>query len=177
MNDDARPLTDRLGELRASFDASFAAPAASERAAAVRLLAIRIGGDPYLVRLDQIDALERARRLVTLPSSPAVLLGLMGIRGALVPVFSLSRLVGHDRAADEPWVLFCGGGAPVGLAASGFEGYRELAAHDLVVNASDGRRYVTALAETEGVATGVIDVPRVLADIKGNAGLVSGRNV
>src|SRR5688572_25740225 len=104
MSEDALDFHARLVDLRSSFDRTFAEPPAAAASARLRLLAIHVGVHGFAVRLDQVSGIEKSRHLVSLPGAPAALLGLMGVRGTLVPVFSLARIVGEDAAAPEPWV-------------------------------------------------------------------------
>jgi chemotaxis signal transduction protein len=157
----------RLAELRTSFDRTFAEPPAAARAAPLRLLAIQVGSRPLAVRLEQVSGIDKARRLLVLPGAPASLLGLMGMRGTLVPVFSLARIIGTEAPAAEPWVLFGGGRDAIGLACAAFDGHVEVAPADVipVVAADPSRRYVNAQVRMRGVETGVLDLASVFEDI------------
>ncbi|MCW8133316.1 MAG: hypothetical protein KIS92_23430 [Planctomycetota bacterium] len=51
-----------------------------------------------------------------MPSRAKALLGLTGLRGDLVPVYSLAQLLGYARAEEPAWLLLCGAGHRFGLA-------------------------------------------------------------
>jgi chemotaxis signal transduction protein len=174
MRDEGVAAAERLAELRASFDLGFSRPIATAKRQTIRFLAIRAGTDPFLVRLDQIDSIERTRHLVALPAAPTALLGVMGIRGSLCPVYSLARLAGYDGGGSEDWVLFCGRGA-LGLAIAAFDGYREVAP-DALATGADARRYVSGLARVSGMAMGIVDIVSVLEDVRRGNGVAPPRS-
>src|SRR6185312_2949550 len=129
---EGRGMSERVIALRHAFDEAFRRAAhelADDRA---RLLRLRVGGDAYAFRLDEIASFAAARRIVPLASAVPGLLGLAGLRGTLVPVYSLAALLG--RAADDEaprWFVLCGGAEPVALAFARFEGYVETARGEL----------------------------------------------
>src|SRR6185436_11866201 len=84
-----------LAELRRVFDGSFAAAPADGRAVPEKLLALRLGTDPFAVRVAELRGFERLRHVIALPGASADLLGLTGIRGTLVPVYSLALVMGY----------------------------------------------------------------------------------
>ena len=68
----------RAEQLRRSFDASFARAHATDERASDRLLAVRVGDDPYALRLAQVLALHADRKIVPIPSTAGGLLGIAG---------------------------------------------------------------------------------------------------
>jgi chemotaxis signal transduction protein len=167
MSDGALDFGARLIELRSAFDRTFAEPPPVAESARVRLLAIRIGDHGCAVRLEQVSGLEKSRRLVSLPGTPAAFVGLMGLRGVLLPIFSLARLFGEEPSAAEPWVLVCGERDPIGLAVASFDGHVEVAPADVVPVPApvSSRRYVNGQVRIRDVETGVVDVASVIEDI------------
>ena len=63
--------------LRRLFDDSFAAAATVESARLEGLLAIRLGSDPYALRLSEIAGLHAGVKIVPVPSANAQLLGIV----------------------------------------------------------------------------------------------------
>jgi purine-binding chemotaxis protein CheW len=115
-----------VARARAEFDAAFAAPPAEGRRAAERLVRIEVGGERFALRLADLAGLRRLGKLVALPGARPELLGVAGLRGRLVPVFDLGRLLGCG--ADEPrWLALARAEEPVGLAFGGLEGQIEVA--------------------------------------------------
>lgn len=112
-------------ELKKAFDHAYAVPPPRlDSKQMENLLAIRVDGDPYAIRVSQINGLASDRKVVAVPSRTPELLGVVGIRGGLVPVYSLAALVGHDGDVNGGrWLALCGTEEPIGLAFSDFEGY------------------------------------------------------
>jgi chemotaxis signal transduction protein len=161
MTEDDLDFSARLASLRSAFDRTFAEPPTLGRGVRLHLLAIRVGAHPFVVRLDHVSGIERSRRLVHLPGAVGALLGLTGVRGALVPVFSLARIVGEDAPATEPWTILCAGRDPIGLAVSRIEGYREVSPGAIAARAVPSR-YVGEQVRLPEMETGLIDLKRVV---------------
>jgi chemotaxis signal transduction protein len=171
-------VTDRLAktaeELRREFDAAFAAAPAPARPGAIAFLALRVGTEPFAVRLLDTAGLVPARKLVHVPSAHPALLGITGLRGAIVPVFSLAALLGRRGVAeDAPWHLACGReGGRIALAFTRYEGH--VAAEASAVRDAGGARaaddHVVELLSTGGELRPVIGIRSLLASITGNAG-------
>src|ERR1019366_8843948 len=90
MSPETNSVDPGLGEVRPAFDRSFSAPPPSRAAETQSLIVIRLAGETLVLRAGDITGIARRRRLVPLPSRTPELLGLAGIRGALVPVFNLA---------------------------------------------------------------------------------------
>jgi chemotaxis signal transduction protein len=158
---------DAAAELRRAFDAAFAAPPRDARADAVALLAIRVGSDPYALRLLEARGLLQLRGVVPVPSRRGELLGVTGLRGAVVPVYGLARLLGRGAAGEEPrWAVLCGAEERVAVAFDAFEGHVTAAAKDLV--AAEGgaaREHVTHLATAAGALRPLLGLDSILRAI------------
>lgn len=167
------PVETTAAALRREFDLAFASPIAPSVADVEDLLAIRVAGDPYAIRLREISGMMAGRTVVPVPSRAPGLLGLAGIRGNVVPVFGLSSILGYTQASDEPrWLILCGENDPVALAFPGFDGFLRLAKSSLHADASlrAARPHVHEIASTETGARAVIDVPIVAAALRSRTG-------
>jgi chemotaxis signal transduction protein len=108
--------------LRAAFDAAFARAASAPAEDAVALLALRVGGAGVAVRVLETAGLMAARPIVPVPSRRPELLGVSGVRGAVVPIYSLARLLGRADDAAPRWIVLAAAGAErVGLAVTTFD--------------------------------------------------------
>jgi purine-binding chemotaxis protein CheW len=81
------------------------------------LALFRIADNSFGFRLDDVDEIVRLPSLAQMPLSPPSLLGLANVRGVVLPVVSLRRLLGlpevrHDETVR---VIVIGRGAPVGF--------------------------------------------------------------
>lgn len=160
------PLESRVAKLREAFDRSFALPPPQASPEVEDLLTLRLGGDPYALRLGELAGIVARRKIVPVPAAALHFLGLAGISGGLVPVFGLASILGYPEAADPPpWMVLCGGAEPLALAFTDFEGYLRLPKAALVPDES-GKE----LARTDAGVRGVISIPFVVATIRNRTG-------
>ncbi|MBI4869746.1 MAG: chemotaxis protein CheW [Candidatus Wallbacteria bacterium] len=106
------------------------------------------------------------RSVVRLPSTRRELLGICGLRGALVPVFDLSALLGLE--ADMPsasWCLLAGGNYLVGFAFERLDGYVR-ARDGSVVPAPAATHCVTQLLRHDGGARPLIALRALVGSIE-----------
>jgi chemotaxis signal transduction protein len=95
----------RARTLAAAFDRSFAEPIVVERAKPSFALSIDVGGGAYLLPLNAVTLVSRTPKIVPLPNGPALQLGIAGLRGHLVTVFSLAALLGEPVMRADWLVL------------------------------------------------------------------------
>lgn len=112
--------------LREAFDAGFAHAARRDRPHTVDVLTLRVGGRPFAVRLDTLAGLAADRRVVRLPRTRAALLGVTGVRGVLVPVFSLPALLDLPAPADLRWIATVGDQPGTGFAFDALDGHHRV---------------------------------------------------
>ncbi len=157
-------------ELRNAFDQTYANPPSSRVAEQIEnLLAIRVAGDPYAIRVSEISGLANNRKSVALPSRIPELLGVAGIRGGFVPVYSLAALLGYSRDMDQArWLALCGSEEPVGLAFSDFEGYLQVPlAQVYAAEQKDVKReHVKHVVRAVDMVRAVVSIPNILEMIK-----------
>jgi len=159
--------------LRRAFDLSFASPPSAAAHEVDDLLAIHVAGNPYAIRLREIAAMISGRRVVPVPSAANALLGVAGIRGGVVPVFSLASILGYGPVSGAPrWMVLCGTEDPIALAFSEFDGYVRLPRSSLHVDEAlrATREYASEVASTDAGARAVIDIPLVVATIRKRSG-------
>ncbi len=143
--------------LRRRFDESFAAPAGSKPQSVEDLLAIRVGADPYVLRLSQIAGLSASLKIVPVPSPIASLLGIVGFRGLMAPFYDLGALLGYQRAAEQRWTVFVRAPQTVGFGFETFESHLQIP-----VTSVTGETVRAA-----GALRRIIDMPSVVAMLKG----------
>lgn len=117
-------MRSRAADLARAFDGTFARPVRTVNDEGDDFLTIRTGGDAYAVRVRDMAGLIADRKVVPLPTSEPAFLGIAGLRGGVVPVYSLAALLGRAPAAEVPrWMVLVGPGAPLGLAFDHFDGH------------------------------------------------------
>jgi chemotaxis signal transduction protein len=120
------PTDSTAAALRRHFDESFAAPAASRPEPAEDFLAIRVGADPYALRLSEISGLHVGVKIVPVPSPAAQLLGIVGIRGTMAPIYDLAALLRYPPTMNSRWFVVARGRQPVGFAFETFESHLQV---------------------------------------------------
>lgn len=144
-------MTERARRLAADFDRSFAEPARAVETGGESVLAIRVGDGEYMLRLADVVTVRRAPRIVALPNASAIQLGIAGLRGNLVTVFSLAALLGvrgDDSGVESGWIAALSRHRGMAIAFAGMNGQRELGPRERPPTLLD----VTALLERGGVA-------------------------
>jgi chemotaxis signal transduction protein len=165
----------RAAELGRAFDLTFAEPVRTASDDRENLLGLRAGGDPYAVRLGEIAGLLRGLTIVPVPGPLPELLGVVGLRGGIVPIYSLRALLGYPPAAETPaWIALAGGDTGIGLGFDQFEGYLRVARSEISARAAEASR--THIGESVRVASalrGLISVPSLVSAIKARVGGVT----
>ena len=152
------PLT-TAEALRQEFDATFVRPFGAGDADSDHLLAVRVGQRPYALRVAELRGIAAGRRVTQVPSGDAALLGLIGVRGSVIPVYDLARLVGEAPSVEPPrWFALSAGEAPVALAFRELEGHLRLPRAALE---SAGSGHVACVIREEFGLRPVVDVPSV----------------
>jgi chemotaxis signal transduction protein len=162
----------RVRHLRDSFDEAFASPPAVLAEETEDMLLVRIGGDPYILRSREMSGLATGKKIAPLPSRRLELVGIVGIRGSLLPVYSLAALLGYGaHPASSRWLALSRGAEPVGLAFREFEGFLRVRKKDVhAAENANARRHVREVARVGGLARPVVDIASALEVLKIRAG-------
>jgi purine-binding chemotaxis protein CheW len=79
-------------------------------------LTFSVGGERFALDADGVAEVLRSPPLRRMPLAPPVLAGVTNLRGAVIPIVSVARLVGHAQAASDGMrVIVTRGDSPVGL--------------------------------------------------------------
>ena len=154
--------------LALDFDRTFAAPRRARFADLEGLLALRVGGDAFAVRFRDVTGLRVDRKIVALPSSTSALLGIVGLRNGLAPVYSLGALLGYGASREAPrWLLLVGAGPLFALAFEDFDGHRQIARTD-VSSAQDetSGAHVPESVRIDDVRRGLISIAALTETIE-----------
>jgi purine-binding chemotaxis protein CheW len=174
------PMDPRATRLREAFDRGFALPPAAEAGETGDFLLLRAAGAAYALRVADMAGIAAGRTVVPVPGRRPELLGVAGIRGALVCVYSLSRLLGlpgplgHPTTSEEAaWLalVFLADADPVALAFQELEGFVRVPRaqiHDQPVERADPR--IRGVVQAGPAPRPVVDLATILEAIQKSAG-------
>ena len=157
-------------QLREQFDRSFSEPERTGGAAPEPLLCIRVGGDPWAIRRSDVRRLVADRRIVPVPSTAPSMVGVLGLRGELIPVHSLRALLGYRAEPPSRWAIVAESAAPLALAFDFFEGQLLVPPQQLTAGAAQPRPHVRAVIALQGTARSVLDLQSILQLVTHGAG-------
>jgi chemotaxis signal transduction protein len=158
------PLT-AVETLRQDFDATFARPFGDAGADTDDLLAILVGQRRYALRVAELGGVAAGLRVTRVPAANPGLLGLVGLRGALFPVYDLARVLGEPPPVEPPrWLALSLGNERIALAFRELEGHLRLPRAALE---SAGRGHVAFVIREEAGLRSVVDVPGVVQALRG----------
>jgi chemotaxis signal transduction protein len=166
---------DRAREFRRAFDQTFAEVPPPMTQDVTNLLGIRVGGDPFAIRLGEVAGLFVDRKIALLPSPVPELLGIAGFRGGLIPIYSLRGFLGYPSASETPrWLILAGSGHLVGLAFDQFEVHLRVRRSELTkIQGGASRAHIR---ETVSLAEGlraIVSIDSVVETIKERIGFVA----
>jgi purine-binding chemotaxis protein CheW len=116
-------------------DAAFArGPDAPSPGGERQFVTFHVGGEPLAFRLDETAEIIRYPTLAHMPLGPASLLGLANLRGTVLPVVNLRRLLGFEGGAhdDATRIIVMNGAAPVGFAVDRIDGVSTVSENSIV---------------------------------------------
>jgi len=163
-------LAARVATLRAEFDTAFAAASQDGPGARQDFLAVRAGGEAYVLPLRELAGFYADKQWRRLPGSASALLGIAGFRGVLAPVYDLALLLGHAAAASPRWVVLGRGEVAYGLAFDTLEGHVRARHEDIVIDETRrAQAPVSAYLRADDATRGVLDLPALLKIIEERA--------
>ncbi|MCW3846578.1 chemotaxis protein CheW [Sphingomonas sp. LB-2] len=159
----------KASDLRTAFDRSFAEPPPGEAEPTQAYLGIRVGGKAYAVALAEIGAVVADKKIAPLPSKASELLGVAGVRGDTVPVFSLAALLGVRGGEERPrWLLLATGGR-AGFAFDALDGHLDVPLAQVTPLAAP-RGFIHANAVLGGGARGIVNIASLMDHLERRAG-------
>jgi chemotaxis signal transduction protein len=115
-------LSETALALRREFDLSFAQARRTTTPNVQHLLTVRVNGDPYALRMEEIAGLFVDRPIISIPTSMPDLLGAVAFRSQVASVFDLARLLGYAGHRAARWLILVRHQHPVALAVDAFQG-------------------------------------------------------
>lgn len=154
--------------MRAAFDRGFAEPPPGEAEPSANYLGVRIAGHAYAVALAEIGAVFADKRVAPLPSGARELLGVAGVRGDIVPVFSLAAMLGHGAAEGGRWLMLAAGGK-AGFAFDSLDGQLDIPL-SAIAPASSASGFVQNNAVMGGETRPILSIPALMEYLERRAG-------
>ena len=166
MNEVVSSVAERAAELRREFDRAFAEPIRLETTAREDLLCVRVGEQPYAIRLSDIAGLHAGKKITRIPGSNIGLRGVAGFRGALLPVYDLHVLLGYSSAQTPRWLVIASA-APVALAFDAFAGQLRVAREEILPQSARPEMpgYAREFVRTPNFIGPILHLPSVLEAI------------
>jgi chemotaxis signal transduction protein len=172
---DGSLLSSRAAELRDAFDRSFAG-APAESPPCDDFLDVRLGPVRHALRVSEMAGLLADVRIAPLPSPIGELLGIAGLRGAILPVYDLRALLGYSTEAPPRWVAIAAA-APVAFAFDAFERHLRVRRDAVVPHADGGSRHVREVVRLDEGMRPIVSIASVLDVLEAMANRVRGERV
>ncbi len=165
-------LDQRVAELRRTFDRAFASPATRTTDDTEDMLAIRVAGDPYALRVSEMSGLATGKKIAFLPSQRPSVVGIAGVRGSLLLVHSLAVLLGYGlHPSPSTWLALSIGDDPVGLGFDELEGFLRVRRADVhPVDGAEARLHVRDVARVADGPRPVVSIRSAIDTLKTRAG-------
>lgn len=154
-------------DLAMNFDRAFAEPPRGEKPPVEGFLALRVGGDGYAVHVGEVAQVLTGRPIMPLPSPVSDLLGLVGYRSAIVPVYGLRSLLGYERGASPRSMVLIEKPARLMLAFDQFETYLQVPRESVMTAdcSAEHRPHVREVIRAPQGPRAVVSIPSLVAQI------------
>ncbi len=158
-------LATRLKQLRDSFDLTFTMPHPGPAEQGDEFVIAGTGEGYFGLQLNALSGLVKARKIVPLPVRAVGLLGLAGFHGRMIPVFSLSSLLGYGSGTGLPsWCAVCKAEENVGVAFDRFHGSVHVKSGDVYEEEADAGKLQIARRSFR-LETGIVRIVDVAAAV------------
>jgi len=166
MTQSVARVAGRAAELRREFDRSFAVALSAEPTVMQDLLAVRLGGQCFALRLSEIAGLFADKKITRVPGANTALLGIAGFRGVIAPVYDLQSLLGLFGGKAARWLVIAAA-APVAFALEAFDGRFRVSSAAITPREGDAQRgFTKSFVLAGGVLRPVVELSHVLDAIK-----------
>jgi len=118
---------------------------------------LRVGGEHYALPVDNVLEVADLRELSAVPGAGGAVLGVCNVRGHVLPVFDLARVLAISADAALRIVIAEHAGRVAGLAVAEVTDVGELVCEDEETEAP----YLSGAVLEEGRLVGIIDVERL----------------
>jgi chemotaxis signal transduction protein len=152
--------------LRRRFDEGFAVAASPKAERLEDLLAIRVGSDPYVLRVSEITGLHVDLKIVPVPSPVAHLLGIVALRGTMAPVYDLASLLSYPPATRPRWMVLARVSQLVGFAFDTFESHVQMPQGAIATSAAQTAPHLLGTVRAEEALRPIVHLASLVEFIK-----------
>lgn len=154
-------------ELKRAFDRSFQEAPVERDHELAHLLVVRIGTARFALRVSDLAGLARAQSVMAVPAADSTLLGLAGLKGRLVAVYSLAAMIGSAALTTEPerWFVLCRAEDRIALAFTTAEGTMMVPSSELCPVSPGAPPHATDAIGTGGSQLWLLNVSSIAAAI------------
>jgi chemotaxis signal transduction protein len=155
-------------QLRADFDGGFARAHPLASPPVLDLLVVHVADHVYALKLSEVAALHVDRKLTEVPSPRRELLGLVGVRGLVAPVYDLRVLLGSAPGGSPRWLAQVVTRAPFVVAFEHFERHLRVPARDWAASdaeAHGAQQFVRGSVSTPAGTLAVLDLLAIVESL------------
>jgi purine-binding chemotaxis protein CheW len=132
---------------------------------------LTIGGEVYAVDLRHVREVFEVDMITPVPGMPAALVGVTNVRGAVIPVMDLRRMLGVATAGPTPYAVIIKHGAhQVGVLVERVPEIRTVQTEQFLPtpsgDAREGKPFLKAVLRLDDRMGGVVEVPTLLACVE-----------
>src|SRR5574344_1015018 len=68
----------------------------------IKQIVFELGGEYYSIEISKVQGIEPRQNIIRVPNAPNCIMGIINLRGDVIPVYSLRKKFGNNgREADE----------------------------------------------------------------------------
>jgi purine-binding chemotaxis protein CheW len=139
-----------------------------------QVIAFRLGGELHACDIQVVEEVVTKRRIHRLPDMPPRLLGMLRLRGELVPVLDVAPLLDLSLQAEQPAILIVGAGdARLGVAVDAAQDVMALTPAEYrpaPLTGGERDQFVVGVARVGGKLVSLIDLAEMLREASLTAG-------
>lgn len=133
-----------------------------------QVIAFRLGGELHACDIQLVEEVVTRRRVHALPDMPPRLMGMLRLRGELVPVLDVAPLLDLELRAEQPAILVVGmGDARLGVAVDAAQDVVALTPADYrpaPLTGGDRDQFVVGVARLDGKLVSLVDLAEMLRE-------------
>jgi purine-binding chemotaxis protein CheW len=133
-----------------------------------QVIAFRLGGELHACDIQLVEEVVTRRRVHRLPDMPPRLMGMLRLRGELVPVLDVAPLLDLELRAEQPAILVVGmGDARLGVAVDAAQDVVALTPADYrpaPLTGGDRDQFVVGVARLDGKLVSLVDLAEMLRE-------------